>query len=250
MLSNKDWGRDKTIQLFQFLLTARHRRALHKEQIVDQLWEEIDNANQTFKVAMHGINKTLEPNRKSRTPPKYIQRQGITYRLNLEEIWLDAAALEIYIKLGNEALLQTPSNAIQAYQKAIDLYKGIYLPNRLYEDWSSAERERIQLLVLNTIISLGELLVKKNPLESIRLAQEALLIDTTWEEAYRLQMEAYLQKGNRPMAIKTYRKCESVLEKEFGIAPLPETKTLLKNCLLYTSPSPRDKRQSRMPSSA
>ena len=25
---------------------------------------------------------------------------------------------------------------------------------------------------------------------------------------------------------------------------------LLKNCLLYTSPSPRDKRQSRMPSSA
>ena len=27
-------------------------------------------------------------------------------------------------------------------------------------------------------------------------------------------------------------------------------KTLLANCLLYTSPSPRDKRQSRMPSSA
>ena len=29
-----------------------------------------------------------------------------------------------------------------------------------------------------------------------------------------------------------------------------ELRTLLKNCLLYTSPSPRDKRQSRMPSSA
>ena len=27
-------------------------------------------------------------------------------------------------------------------------------------------------------------------------------------------------------------------------------KALLKSCLLYTSPSPRDKRQSRMPSSA
>ena len=31
--------------------------------------------------------------------------------------------------------------------------------------------------------------------------------------------------------------------KDFGPAPL-------QNCLLYTSPSPRDKRQSRMPSSA
>ena len=28
------------------------------------------------------------------------------------------------------------------------------------------------------------------------------------------------------------------------------SKTLLERCLLYTSPSPRDKRQSRMPSSA
>ena len=30
----------------------------------------------------------------------------------------------------------------------------------------------------------------------------------------------------------------------------PESFDLLKTCLLYTSPSPRDKRQSRMPSSA
>ena len=31
---------------------------------------------------------------------------------------------------------------------------------------------------------------------------------------------------------------------------LPETETQVQACLLYTSPSPRDKRQSRMPSSA
>ena len=64
-------------------------------------------------------------------------------------------------------------------------------------------------------------------MESVRLAQEALLIDTTWEDAYCLQMQAYTNKGNRPMAIKTYRQCEKVLKKEFGISPLPETKKLL-----------------------
>ena len=37
----------------------------------------------------------------------------------------------------------------------------------------------------------------------------------------------------------------------FGAGTLPERdRVLLKTCLLYTSPSPRDKRQSRMPSSA
>ena len=30
-VSSKDWGRDKTVQLFQFFVTARHRKALHKE---------------------------------------------------------------------------------------------------------------------------------------------------------------------------------------------------------------------------
>ena len=39
--------------------------------------------------------------------------------------------------------------------------------------------------------------------------------------------------------------CETVLSSPWGIP-----QGLLKTCLLYTSPSPRDKRQSRMPSSA
>ena len=36
----------------------------------------------------------------------------------------------------------------------------------------------------------------------------------------------------------------------FDALPFTERLSLLHDCLLYTSPSPRDKRQSRMPSSA
>ena len=35
-----------------------------------------------------------------------------------------------------------------------------------------------------------------------------------------------------------------------GLAEFTNSDTVLMPCLLYTSPSPRDKRQSRMPSSA
>ena len=48
------------------------------------------------------------------------------------------------------------------------------------------------------------------------------------QSTYRIQMEAYLEKGNRPMAIKTYQTCEKILEEEFGIEPLPETQLLLR----------------------
>ncbi|MEM6317576.1 MAG: bacterial transcriptional activator domain-containing protein [Bacteroidota bacterium] len=233
ILQSKDWGRDKSIQLFQFLVTARHQRALHKEQIIDRIWDEYDvkAGEQNFKVAQHGMNKALEPNRKSRAEPKYIIRQGVTYQLDLTDIWIDSEALEAFIKVGNHALHDDPYLAIEAYRAALDLHHGTYLPNRLYEDWSSSERERLQILALGAYINLSELLLEDNPMESIRLCQQALLIENTWEDAYRIQMEAYLKNGNRPMAIKTFRQCESVLEKEFGVKPLPETAAVFKGIM-------------------
>jgi DNA-binding SARP family transcriptional activator len=232
VLTAKDFGRDKTVQLLQFFITARHRKALRKEQIMDRLWnEDSDSGDPHFKVALHGITKILEPDKKSHAEAHFILRQGLTYQLNLADIWIDADAVEAYIALGNQYLNEESKTAEFAYRAAIDCYQGVYLPDRLYEDWSCDERERLQVLALGAMISLSELLLPENPMETIRLAQQALLIDTAWEDAYRLQMAAYFQKGNRPMAIKTYQQCAKVLDEEFGIEPLPETKQLLKRIM-------------------
>lgn len=222
----KEWGRDKSIQLLQYLVSYRQRNALHKEKIMDNLWEDWNDRD--FKVALHGINKVLEPNRPSRTEPKFILRQGVSYQIDLTKVCIDVEVLEKYIIIGNKCFGAQNDIAKEAYQNAIDLYKGTYLPNRIYEDWTSEEREKSQLLILGAYITLAEILLKENPLESIRLAQKALQIDAAWEDAYRIQMQAYIEKGNRPQAIKTYMKCEVVLEEEYGISPLPETKKLLK----------------------
>lgn len=222
-LNSKDWGRDKSIQLFQFFLMARSRKALQKDQIVDKLWED-DLDDQGFKVALHGINKALEPNRKSHGDTKYFQRIGHTYQLNYEWIWIDALAFEALIALGNQYLNSQPDWAAVAFREALKLHKGTFLPDRIYEDWSCDERERLQLAYLGATISLAEILLRQNPSESIQLCQQALLIDIAWEEAYRLLMEAYFLKGNRPMAIKTYQVCEKALYDELGIKPLPETR--------------------------
>ncbi len=225
-IAAKQWGRDKTVQLLQYLISNRKRHALHKEKIMDHLWDEGDDRD--FKVALHGVNKALEPDRPPRTEPKYLIRQGLSYQLDIERVWIDADALEKLIIIGNEFLGTEVAIAKEAYKSAIDLYKGMYLPNRIYEDWSSEERERIQLLILGAYITLAEITLDENPLESIRLCQNALAIDPTWEDAYRIQMQAYLAKGNRPQAIKAYQKCVDILDEEYGIDPLPETKKLIK----------------------
>lgn len=223
-INAKEFSRDKTIQLLQYLVSNRQKNALHKELIMDGLWEDWNDRD--FKVALHGINKALEPERPSRTEPQFIIRQGVSYQIDLNKVWVDVEALEKYIIIGNNSFKTDTKLAKISFKAAIQLYRGSFLPNRIYEDWTSEERERTQLLILGAYISLAEILVEENPLESIRLAQKALAIDATWEDAYRIQMQAYLAKGNRPQAIKTYLKCEIVLEKEYGISPLPETKKL------------------------
>lgn len=220
-----NWGREKAIQLFQFFLLSRNRSALHKEQIINRLWEE-NGSDQDFKVALHGINKVLDPQKLKRGNSIYIQRQGQSYRLLMDAVWLDSDIMESYIELGNHSLNTNKEIAIVAFQSAVDLYKGDFLPNRIYEDWTTTERERIQMLALNAVMSLAELMLNEQPNECIRLTEKAIKIDLTWEEAYRTQMNAHMINGNRPQAIKTYQRCEAILDKEFGIEPLPVTKSL------------------------
>ncbi len=228
IIQQKAWGRDKTIQLLQFFVTHRHRRALHKEQIIEYLWpgNQSKDGDRDFKVALHGIHKTLEPDRDGQSEPVHILRQGVTYFLNLNSCSIDADLLEQYIKLANKSKRVDPALAKDLYYRATTLHRGTYLPERLFEDWSSEERERLQVIILGAYIDLAELTLEDSPMESIRLAQLALIIDHTWEDAYRIQMLAYHKNSNRPAAIKVYRQCCRVLEEEFDIDPLPETQRL------------------------
>ena len=225
----KTWGREKALHLFQFLVTHR-LRALHKEQIIDRLWPQVDLAtgDRDFKVALNAVNKVLEPDRPPRALPRFIQRVGLTYQFDLANLWVDADAFEDLVTAGNRALPEDEKTAREAYASAVGLYQGDYLPERRYEDWTSAERERLQTLALGAMTTLAELSLETTPLESIRLCQKVLELDPVWENAYRTMMRAYLATGNRPLALRTYQRCVEVLEQEFDVAPLPETKELYK----------------------
>ena len=59
-------------------------------------------------------------------------------------------------------------------------------------------------------------------------------------------VEQKLEKKQLTQEVKRYKTAHSNARKQL----LKLRKEIPKDCLLYTSPSPRDKRQSRMPSSA
>jgi len=231
----REWRRDKARQLFQLLLTHR-RRWLQREEIVELLWPDLspEAAGRDFKVALNALNRAIEPARSSDAPLRaaqgkpfaFIAREGTAYRLRPEaDVWLDAAAFEQECETGLRFIKhEMRDEGIAHLRSGLRLYHGDYLPEALYEDWASEERERLLSLYLRAADRLAEVLLEQGQYdEAIQWCERILTRDVCWESAYRTIMSALAQQGNRPQAFRVYQRCVNALREELDVAPSPAT---------------------------
>jgi LuxR family transcriptional regulator, maltose regulon positive regulatory protein len=234
-VGDRDWQREKAKELFQLFITHSNQ-LLPKEEITQILWPNQDkqSADRDFKVALNALNHTLEPNRKARSTPFFIIRDGISYGLNpIASIEIDSIQYQEWIQTGlNE---QNREKTIQILEKGLGQYKGEYLLERRYEDWCISKREKLLVLFLRGAEKMAQLHVQKENYDiAINWCERILDRDRTWEEAYRLLMYCYYRKNNRPKAIKWYEKCIEILEEELGVTPLEPTKHMYEMILEST----------------
>ena len=230
-LPDTAWSREKAAQVFQYFVTFP--RLTDKERIAEDLWGTLDaeTADRDFKVAMNALNDALEPDRPPRTNAVYLTRQGSSYGLSSEaEIELDFVTFEKHLLEASRE--DDPKKAVELYRQGLERYKGDFLPNRLGEDWTSATRERLSALYLTGATGLARLLLKQENYVEVDLwCTRVIGADGLWEEAYRLLMRSHLQRGNRPLAVKTYRELEAKLEEELDLEPMEETRRLYEEVL-------------------
>ncbi|NMH73668.1 transcriptional regulator [Bacillus sp. RO2] len=223
----KDWQRAKAKELLEFFVTKRNKQ-LVKDEIFAALWPNVPEktVQRDFKVALNALNNALEPVRKARTDPFFIQREGNSYGLNPSCGYvLDCSEFESYASSGLEE--QEPARAITYLEKALALYKGDFLPDQKYADWCLNERERLLVYYLRCSEKLAQLLVARKEFDTaIQLCEKVIEKDPTWEEAYRLLMFCYYHKNNRSQAIKWFSKCKHYLESELGVEPMFSTKKM------------------------
>ncbi|CAM3786497.1 BTAD domain-containing putative transcriptional regulator [Aeromicrobium ponti] len=224
-VEEKGWTRGKAKELLQFFVT-HHQKLIPKEEIFQLLWPEQDEKSSArdFKVALNALNNVLEPNRKARETSFFIIREGSAYGLNpIAVLDLDSHSFEQWITSGLEETYK--EKAVHYLENGLSLYKGDYLPERKYDDWCMSEREKMSVYFIRGAEKLAQFYVRaENYDKAIHLCSRILEKDRTWEEAYRLTMYCYYRKNNRPQAIKWYKKCCDILEKELGVAPLEPTR--------------------------
>lgn len=223
----REWQRDKSRQLLQLLLTYRGQW-VHREQLCAWLWPESDMAaaERQFKVTLNALNVALEPGRPPRTNPFFIRRQGLAYSFAPSSgCWIDVDEFELRLATIPHAEAE---QAIRNGRIAVQLYKGDFLPELLYEPWTFEERERLLARYLSATIALAAQLLENgdNINEIFTLCEQVLRRDRCYEEAYQLLMRAYARSGSRSQALRVYARCERVLREEMDIEPLPETSEL------------------------
>ena len=216
------WRREKSRQLFQLLLTYRHA-PLDRDQISEFLWPDADlaTAHRNFKITLNTLYQVLEPERDPGSESAFIFRDGTTYSLRPNaDLWIDA---EQFSTLARQA----EKTDIFLLQNAINLYRGDYLPEALYETWVAEERERLASTFLESADRLAEMLIARDQFaEAIDLSQRILNRDKCWERAYRHLMLAYNKLGDRGQVGRTYQRCVQALKDELDISPSSETQQM------------------------
>jgi DNA-binding SARP family transcriptional activator len=224
LIPSNGWRRDTARQLFQLFLTYRHA-PLDRDQFCEFLWPEADlaTAHRNFKISLNALYQVLEPEREPGSDSAFIFRDGTSYTLRPNaDLWLDA---EEFLALTRQA----EQNDAEKLEKAVELYRGEYLPENLYEPWLAEERERLASSFLESADRLTELWIEQGKYaQAIELAQKILARDNCWERAYRLLMLAYDRLGDRGQVGRTYQRCTQTLRDELDVAPSRETQDLYK----------------------
>jgi DNA-binding SARP family transcriptional activator len=135
--------------------------------------------------------------------------------------------VEEFDLLYQEGRRKEKTNRIKAaveYEKAMELYRGEYLLEHFYEDWTVIERERLSNAYIDMLERLAVHYKETEQLsESIRICYRLLEKDRGHENCHLLLTEAYALLGSYGRALHQYRLFKRVLKSTHGTEPSAET---------------------------
>ncbi|MFN8414209.1 MAG: tetratricopeptide repeat protein [Anaerolineales bacterium] len=218
VLSSSDWQTQSVRDLFFFFLSQS--RPLTKEQIAEAFWPEIDDPAKIrlrFKNELYRLRRAVGQ--------ETIRFDNAVYSFNHTlDYEYDVESFESYVSKAKSA--KVTEEQVDFYHKAVELVHGPYLDD-MYFDWVLMDRERLNQIYLNALLSLAELYQKQAMLEeALVMCQRAVECDSGLEAAYRLSMQIYHRLRDRQAVMRTYQACVEALKQNFDLSPSKETKNL------------------------
>ena len=222
------WLRRGAARTLVKLLAATPEHRLHREQILDLLWPEVDvdSALNRFGKALHAARRALEPELPARTDSSYLRLVDDVLTLNTDVTWIDVDHFEA---LAAEAI--STKEPIH-FKAALAAYPGELLPEDRYEDWANGCREALAILQIRVLLAWADVLEQRGAYhQAAERLRPVLEQDPLREELHRGLMRLYAASGSRPQALQQYQACRDVLRAELDAEPEPETEALYQTIL-------------------
>ncbi len=213
-------------------LVASGGMEVREEQITDILWPEADGdaAHRSFEITLYRLRKLIGIH-------DAMQLQEGRLTLNPKYCWVDVWAFDYFMGRSDgasqkEGMKTEEAAAICQIQKAIDLYRGVFLPGETSESYTNSLRERIRSRFLRCVKKSGHYWEKAGQLErAVECFQKGLEVDDLIEDFYRSLMGLFQRMGRRTEAFSVYQRCKKALSIALGVDPSPETQALRQSLL-------------------
>ncbi len=224
----------KSLTILKYLL-ANRTRPVSQDHLMGWLWPEsnLKKARWSLNSAVHCLRKVLG-SCPSSADVNYVLLEEGYYRLSpTVRVTTDVEEFDARYERGRRLeKARRVEEAAAEYEEAVELYRGEYLVEDLYEDWTMVERERLTNAYVDMLDRLAAHYMETGQLrESVRACYQVLEKDRCHEDTYRLLMRCYARLGMRGRALRQYRLCEKTLWQEYGTAPSPETRSLYRSLL-------------------
>lgn len=239
LLTGGNWSRRKVNDLFKLLLSAEQHR-LHREQIQDILWpnSSIEQATNSFGKTLYLLRRALEPDLPAGKGASsvYVLLDQDSLMLVPDSMSIDAdifesTAKQLQARMRSRAGKEQAEDALllEEFDRVLALYKGDYLPEDLYEDWSQRRRDRLRRVHSWLLENAAELAVaSKNGQRAVEYLQALLEPNSADEQTHRQLMLVYARMGRRSDALNQYLLLRKALREDLHASPLAETNELLR----------------------
>ena len=92
-----------------------------------------------------------------------------------------------------------------------------------FDEWQAAQADALRQELAGVLERLAS---SEEPRRAIAYAKRWLELDPLHEPTHRALMRVHARMGDRGAALRQYRECERILDRELGVAPLAETVSL------------------------
>jgi DNA-binding SARP family transcriptional activator len=221
--------------ILRYLIAQSDYRAT-SDSLMGILWpdNEPEVARHKVQVAVSALRRSLNNGYTNDPGGGYIICKNGVYQPNpATSIKTDVDTFLLFYQAGRQ---RGGEERIAHFEKACHLYKGPFLAEDLYADWTFVRREQLSQKFLTMCHALAKHYLATGHYEAaVHWASAVIEENRCDEEAYRQLMQAYAACGHRSEAIQRFQRCEHILHYELGATPMPETINLFQSILLCQS---------------